>query len=286
MRAIPLPNGIPTYSGAFGYYRWTRPVREIRLLINDFDLFMVQEGQLGLIWPDGERLTVDPGWVALIPPRVSVRVLRLTQPTSYWFCHFSFRRSPGTLLAPLAADYLGPAETVAVPAIFPQKAAPRVVHAYKALTRLKLLPGGRPWQFEAALLRLIGELKHFGWKTGATASPAPVRGDDRVVKVLARIYAEPQRPWTTPDLARDVGISPDRLNVIARRDTHQSVKQLIIDARLQLACRLLQDPSAGRPSVKEVSARCGFASQHYFCRLFRRHFHQTPSDFIDNAIVT
>jgi AraC-like DNA-binding protein len=145
-------------------------------------------------------------------------------------------------------------------------------------------------QFEAALLRLIGELKLFGWQQRShVASLEPVHktpSDPRVAAVVQRIRSAPERRWTSEELAAEVDISRDRLNTLTRRVANKTIKQLIIEARFEHALQLLKDETASRASIKEVSAKCGFSSQHFFCRQFKRLFKMTPTQFRDSTLLT
>jgi AraC-like DNA-binding protein len=287
MHLITFPQGIATYSGACDLYAWTRPQNENRLLFNDYDLFMIREGRMLFAWPDGSQFESGPQSFALIPPRVPIRVKRLTACPKYWYCHFTFRALPPRIHPRLAEDYLGPGSGVAVPFLFTRKQAPQLWQAYQDLVAPRLRQA--PWKFEAGLLRMVGELKLFGWAKQFNAGGSGAAGrhsDPRLDKVIAKVHADPQRTWHVSELAESVGISADRLNSISRRITQKTMKNLIIDARFQLAFRLLHEPSGVRRSIKEVSARCGFSSQHYFCRQFKKYFNQTPSDFVNNSIST
>jgi AraC-like DNA-binding protein len=259
------------------------------MLFSDFDLFMITQGRMGVVWPDGSRSIATRGTFVLIPPMVPVRVMPLSGRLGYWFCHFNFRLAPPRLHRRLASDYLGPAAEVSVPTTFTTEQAPQVRAAYQRLAALRFQQGDPPYRFESALLRLVGELKHFGWKHLKSGGhhPGPSSFQDRrLATVLARIRSQPQARWKIAELAASVGLSPDRLNTLCRRFTFKSVKQHVIEARFQLAFDLLRQHSEERPSVKEVSARCGFASQHFFCRLFKRRFRLTPSQFRDSTIMT
>ena len=301
MNSIPLPAGIPTYSGACDYYAWDNSRREIPMLFPDFDLFMIEKGRMGVVWTDGSRTLARPGMFVLIPPLAPVRIEKQAAPLEYWFCHFNFRVLPGAIHNRLQPDYLGPAREVSVPSVFTPKQAPGVYAAYRHLAGLTFKEGKAPWRFESALLLLVGELKHFGWRIGTQA--AAVRGspqqgrprhtpspggfqDRRLASVLGRIRARPEARWNVAELAASVGISADRLNTLAQRITRKSIKQHVIEARFQLAFELLRPSGDERASIKEVSARCGFSSQHFFCRLFKRRFNLTPSEFRDSTVMT
>lgn len=289
MRYVRLPKGVATCSGASDFYVWGKAPPYRRMLVPDFDLFYIASGRMAFVWPDGQHFTIEPESFGLIPPLVPIRVERLTGTLSYWFCHFGFRLGPENPSTRMEQDYFGPAPDVHVPAVFTSRQAPGVRDAYRHLAGLKFDVPQPPWRYEAALLRLVGELKFFGWNFSANArkTTEPPVLDARLTSVLQRIHAEPQRAWTVGELAQSVGLSTDRLNTIARSLTNRSVKELIIRSRFERAFTLLrQRPQGELPSIKEVSQQCGFHSQHFFCRQFKHLFQMTPTEFRDQTIQT
>ena len=48
--------------------------------------------------------------------------------------------------------------------------------------------------------------------------------------------------------------------------------------RLERAYRMLCDPRLGGSSISSIAYDVGFGDLSYFNRVFRRHYHQTPSD--------
>lgn len=290
MNFVQFPAGIATYSGPCDYYAWDKPADEHYFLFDDFDLFMIVAGAMDMTWSNGFKARVRPGQFAIVPPYTPVRVRRVQRGTSYWFCHFSFRMLPGNMHLRVQEDYRWPGMQVSVPVIFSTREAPAVRKMYDKLGALKFGRGAAPWQFESALLRLVGELKRFGWmryrNNGKSASTQQAATDPRVAAVIQRISADPARRWTTTELADGVGLSTDRLNVLTQRIARKTIKQLILGARFELAFRLLRDETPQRASIKEVSAKCGFSSQHFFCRQFKARFKMTPSEFRDSTLLT
>jgi AraC-like DNA-binding protein len=290
MNYVNLSRGIATCSGACDLYVWNRPTNKIRILCNDFDFFMVADGALKMTWANGFSARIGPRQFAIVPPYAPVSVERLRQETSYWFCHFNFRMLPRNMHTRLQEDFSGPTDDVSVPVTFSAKEAPQVYKEYQKLAALKLGGPRAPWRFEAALLRLIGELKLFGWQQRGDATPSePIHqtaSDPRVAAVVQRIRSAPERRWTSEELAAEVDISRDRLNTLTRRVANKTIKQLIIEARFELAFQLLKDENASRASIKEVSAKCGFSSQHFFCRQFKTLFKMTPTQFRDSTLLT
>jgi AraC-like DNA-binding protein len=76
-------------------------------------------------------------------------------------------------------------------------------------------------------------------------------------------------------LAKQLGFHPNHLNKVFREIEQIPIGEYIITRRIQRACQML---SAGQRG-KDVANHCGFASQNYFCRLFRQRVGVSPSQF-------
>jgi len=104
--------------------------------------------------------------------------------------------------------------------------------------------------------------------------------DRRVQTIIQRINVNPAHPWTIAGLAKSAGVSASRLNALCHQHLKHGLKRYLIMARLRHASRLLlaREPD-GLLSIKTVSERCGFSSQHHFTYQFRKHFKCTPSNY-------
>lgn len=287
----PFPEGIPTFMGSVGLYVARPGNLPVPVLHNDWDVFWVRGGEC--IWElkSGERLVAGAGDFALLPPYTYAVTREGHAPVSFWFCHFDLRPVGGALREQHRADRLGPGRGALVPLSFTRREAPGVWRAYRALTRLVPLRPGPPWRLERAVLALVAELALLGVSRarrgagGRLLDPAAVR-DERITELRKRIDLEPLHPWRISELADAVDLSAGHLHALARTVLGKSLKRYIVEARLRHAMRLLKERPAGRlPSVKEVSAACGFSSQHFFSRQFKRYFHFSPLQYRDGATL-
>ena len=105
--------------------------------------------------------------------------------------------------------------------------------------------------------------------TSATGAGGWLGGlrDALVGRALARLHAEPARPWTLTALARDAGVSR---TVLAERFTHfvgHPPMAYLARWRIQLAARRLEDPAT---KVATVARDVGYESEAAFSRAFKR----------------
>ncbi|MFJ3162969.1 helix-turn-helix transcriptional regulator [Streptomyces kanasensis] len=167
--------------------------------------------------------------------------------------------------------------------------------------------GERPWHTldERAAdrtARLVADL-HEEYGRGADGHPSVLRALLHVLVVrAARLYdahpVAPGRPggrpgavaeeftrligrgdpalWSVGACAAAVGVSAGHLAEAVKAATGRTPGQLVREARVHEAKRLLARTDL---TVRQVAARVGFGDPAYFCRFFRRETGASPGDF-------
>ena len=93
------------------------------------------------------------------------------------------------------------------------------------------------------------------------------------------IHEEAHNPQLTPALiAARMGISTSYLFSVARR-LGKSVRQTIIEHRLEGCRQMLADPACARRSVTEIAFLWGFQDVSHFSRRFSARFGTVPKAF-------
>jgi AraC-like DNA-binding protein len=134
----------------------------------------------------------------------------------------------------------------------------------------------------AWLCSLLGEQLLLRIARLAAAAPAPAlaRGTAQHAEAVARlrryIHFHFHEPLTVEHLAQQARLSPRRLTTVFREVCGRSPLDYVIEVRLDRAAELLRE---GRLTVSQVADRTGFASVHYFSRVFRRRRGLSPSAF-------
>ncbi len=95
----------------------------------------------------------------------------------------------------------------------------------------------------------------------------------RAERILQEQYAGPVR---LAALADAVGLNPEYLCRLFKRETGQSPIARLLDIRLSHARRLLL--TTERP-MKEIAVECGFVSETYFYTAFRRREGMAPGEY-------
>ena len=100
--------------------------------------------------------------------------------------------------------------------------------------------------------------------------------DPVVGRALARLHAEPARPWTLSALARDVGVSRSVLAERFASFVGYPPMLYLTSWRMQLAATRL---AAGAGPVSAVACDVGYESEAAFCRAFKKLTGVTPGSW-------
>lgn len=98
-------------------------------------------------------------------------------------------------------------------------------------------------------------------------------GLDKVVNHLRKHFASPLQ---VPDLARFAGLSVRSLQTAFKAEMGYSLSDELSRLRLKEASRLLRDTDL---KLESVALESGFGTASYLCRVFRKHFGETPSRY-------
>ena len=108
-----------------------------------------------------------------------------------------------------------------------------------------------------------------------TGSMAP-HHREAVRRAREFIESHVTEPLTPEEIGRRAGVSASHLFVLFRRHVGRSPIRYQTELRLRAATRELLD---GR-SVTETARATGFASLHYFSRVFKKRYGTAPSQFV------
>lgn len=86
-------------------------------------------------------------------------------------------------------------------------------------------------------------------------------------------FAEPA--LSVADIAGEVHLSPTHLNVLFKQETGTTIKQYLVNYRLERAVQWLEDV---RYSIQEVALGTGFSDASYFIRVFKAKYGITPAE--------
>ena len=98
----------------------------------------------------------------------------------------------------------------------------------------------------------------------------------KFVEIRMRLRGEHRENWNVRSMAELACLSPSRFSVLYRKFFGSSPAEDLMERRLEHATYLLSGTDS---SISEISNACGFSSQHYFSRLFRKRTGSTPSAY-------
>lgn len=133
-----------------------------------------------------------------------------------------------------------------------------------------------PVLLRAALLKALARLARAHTRVGGAAPDAPLQPVVRAAMEAVERRVVGNDPLRIAEIARPLGVSPDRLTRLFHRATGRSVTDYFQSRRVHRACQLLLDP---RRSVTEVAHELGYADGPHLARLFRRYRGMSPREY-------
>lgn len=136
----------------------------------------------------------------------------------------------------------------------------------------------KPSLFAASYGNLIGAAMTAAWLEDQGLDTAAPRPDEAVAAVVAAVTTRPGEPWTVERMARLVHLSRSALGERFRRALGRGPAEVLREARMREARRLLDDLS--RP-VEYVAFAVGYGSTAAFSRAFSSHHGIGPQAWRD-----
>jgi len=99
---------------------------------------------------------------------------------------------------------------------------------------------------------------------------------ERLNELRLMLYSSPAQKWAVPDMANYVNLSPSYFQSIYKKMFHIPCMTDLINSRMNYAKELL---STTNIPVNEIAERCGYASNIYFARHFKRKVGLTPTEY-------
>lgn len=212
----------------------------------------------------GEMLEVAQGNLLILPANVPHSYFAdESYPWSIFWIHFTGIRADDYIQAMTVGN---PRPLIEVPEVDALQAAFEETyrHALDGFSDAGLLG------LTTGLSRLVGLVRIHT----ASGSKRTREAEDRILRIVRTLQAEPERDWQIHELAAMAGMSAPHFFDRFHRQTGCPPKQFLIRLRLQMASVLMQDSGL---TIGEISGRVGYEDPYYFSRLFRRHFGQSPA---------
>lgn len=206
----------------------------------------------GIVEIDGHSTSLTPGHLYLIPPN-TVFSTSLRQPFTKWYAHFKLGR---------LADR-------ATPGIYRFPANNEMGEIVRQLAQ-GAGSARFPWLTIAFVCQALKLLPESVWRRQRT--------DARVLKALDFMSAHLSLKLTSEQVARFAGLSVRNLNHLFQHELKQSPMRVLLDYRLDEACRLLR---GNEGSIEEIAEQCGLVNRHYLSRMMRQYLNTSPAAYRD-----
>lgn len=211
----------------------------------------LEEG--GLVEINGTQTALTPGTVYLIPPHTTFSTTT-QQPFCKWYAHFN----------------LGPMADRAAPGIYSFPCTPALRTLLKELIKLgdAAETPRFPWASVLLVASVVQKLPSHIWDQQ--------RLDARVLKAMDFMNQHLGLKLTADQISRHAGLSVRNLNHLFQQQLNQSPMRLLLDYRLDEACRLLRHT---QDSIDSIASQCGLMNRHYFSRMLRQYRNSSPAAY-------
>lgn len=211
----------------------------------------------GVVEIDGEQTPLQPGHVYLIPPHTTFSTTT-SRPFSKWYAHFN----------------LGPVADRAAPGIHRFLISAPMRSLLKGLIKLgKHQQDVRfPWLSIQLVMEAIQCLPDGVWEKQ--------RLDARVLRAMEFMHQHLGLKLTAGQVARHAGLSVRNLNHLFQQELHQPPMRVLLDYRLDEACRRLRHTA---DSIETIAEQCGLVNRHYFSRMLRQYRSTSPAAYREES---
>lgn len=239
-----------------------------KIELQQWELRRLNDPYWRLYWPMEEggvveiadaKTSLKPGTVYLIPPHTTFSTTT-KQPFSKWYCHFN----------------LGPLADRAAPGIYAFASTPAMRALLNELIKLGANPGSTrfPWVSIQLVTEVLQKLPGSVWEHQ--------RLDPRVLKAMEFMNQHLGLKLTAEQIARHSGLSVRNLNHLFQQELQQPPMRVLLDYRLDEACRLLRHTD---DSIEDIAEQCGLVNRHYFSRMLRQYRNTSPAAYRQESLA-
>lgn len=112
------------------------------------------------------------------------------------------------------------------------------------------------------------------------SSPEYTESDYQMKKILDYLNKNLSNPITIDELAQYMGMSLSTLSRFLKKNTNHNFTDFLQEYRINTVVRELN--SNGKECIMDIASRCGFVSQSYFYKIFKKYKGVTPQEYREN----
>lgn len=113
-----------------------------------------------------------------------------------------------------------------------------------------------------------------------STSPEYTESDYQMKKIIDYLNKNLSDPITIDELAQYMGMSLSTLSRFLKKNTNHNFTDFLQEYRINSVVRELNNN--GKMSIMEIASRCGFVSQSYFYKVFKKYKGVTPQEYREN----
>ncbi|WP_455637467.1 AraC family transcriptional regulator [Parabacteroides sp.] len=113
-----------------------------------------------------------------------------------------------------------------------------------------------------------------------SASPEYTESDYQMKKILDYVSKNLSNQITVDELAQYMGMSISTLSRFLKKNTGHGFTDFLQEFRINSVVRELNNNE--KESIMDIASRCGFVSQSYFYKVFKKYKNVTPQEYREN----
>lgn len=190
------------------------------------------------------------GRAYVIPPHTTIFSEIIGEGFGKWYLHFS----------------LGQRGDRVMPGVFPVELTSVMHDSMRDLSNLE--KRHYPWASLALVGEALRQLPETIWSLRKV--------DPRIEVAMHFISSNLSRKLTSQEVATAAGVSVRNLNHLFQQNLGKSPMNVLLDFRLNQACRLLRLSDA---SIDQIAEDCGFPNRYYFSRMMKQVRATSPAAY-------
>ena len=222
----------------------------------DYHLLLVNSGELEVAYDDKCKI-LKKGNFVIYKPEEKHYYKSISETSSFWM-HFG-----GTAVDEILSSYS--LDT----GIYMTEYNMTVFSTYSDLIRQYNQPNLRNYT-NGTLLILLAHIANMVNEAHIKKIP------EAISEIITYINMNYNKQHTIEELSQKVGYSKSRFSHLFKEITNMTPLTYLNDIRLRNACEMLTGTSC---SIGEVALSCGFEDQMYFCRVFKKKYDISPSEY-------
>lgn len=200
-------------------------------------------------------IKLQPGKAYMIPPHTTLYSRIEKEPFHKWYVHFT----------------LGQRGDRAVPGVYRVESTAKMQEVIESFSGRK--PPLYPWESLTLVGEALSQLPNSIWSKRNV--------DARVEQAMEYMYGNMSRKLAAAEIATASAVSVRTLNHLFQQDLGMSPMHVLLEFRINHACRLLRHTDL---TIDQIAEDCGFPNRYYLSRMMKQVRSISPAAYRNGGL--